>query len=89
MMDSITVIVAVSTFSAALAVAMGGYGPARGLGEALSKALDAIARQPEATAQITRTLFVGMALIESIVIYAFVISLIILFANPLIGYIVK
>ncbi|MGD0843383.1 MAG: ATP synthase F0 subunit C [Geobacteraceae bacterium] len=88
-MDSITVIVAVSTFSAALAVAMGGYGPARGLGEALSKALDAIARQPEATAQITRTLFVGMALIESIVIYAFVISLIILFANPLIGYIVK
>ena len=88
-MDSITVIVAVSTFSAALAVAMGGYGPARGLGEALSKALDAIARQPEATAQITRTLFVGMALIESIAIYAFVISLIILFANPLIGYIVK
>lgn len=88
-MDSMTVIVAISTFSAALAVAMGGYGPARGLGEALSKALDAIARQPEATAQITRTLFVGMALIESIVIYAFVISLIILFANPLIGYVVK
>ena len=88
-MDSITIIVAVSTFSAALAVAIGGYGPARGLGEALSKALDAIARQPEATAQITRTLFVGMALIESIVIYAFVISLIILFANPLIGYVVK
>jgi len=88
-MDSITIIVAISTFSAALAVAIGGYGPARGLGEALSKALDAIARQPEATAQITRTLFVGMALIESIVIYAFVISLIILFANPLIGYIVK
>ncbi len=88
-MDSITVIVAISTFSAAIAVAIGGYGPARGLGEALSKALDAIARQPEATAQITRTLFVGMALIESIVIYAFVISLIILFANPLIGYVVK
>lgn len=67
----------------------GATAPQRGLGEALSKALDAIARQPEATAQITRTLFVGMALIESIVIYAFVISLIILFANPLIGYIVK
>jgi F-type H+-transporting ATPase subunit c len=88
-MDSITIIVAISTFSAALAVAIGGYSPAKALGEALSKALDAIARQPEATAQITRTLFVGMALIESIVIYVFVISLIILFANPLIGYIVK
>jgi F-type H+-transporting ATPase subunit c len=48
-----------------------------------------MARQPEAAAQITRTLFVGMALIESVVIYAFVIGLIILFANPLIGYIVK
>jgi F-type H+-transporting ATPase subunit c len=89
MMDSKTLIVAVSTFSAGLAVAIGGYGPARGLGEALGKALEAIGRQPEATAQITRTLFVGMALIESVVIYAFVISLIILFANPLMGYIVK
>ncbi len=88
-MDSITVVVAVSTFTAGVAVAVGGYGPARGLGEALSKALDAIARQPEAAPQITRTLFVGMALIESVVIYAFVIGLILLFANPLIGYIVK
>jgi len=88
-MNSITVIVAVSTFTAGIAVAIGGYGPARGLGEALGKALEAIGRQPEATAQITRTLFVGMALIESVVIYAFVISLIILFANPLMGYIVK
>ena len=88
-MNSITVIVAVSTFTAGIAVAIGGYGPARGLGEALGKALEAIGRQPEATAQITRTLFVGMALIESVVIYAFVISLIILFANPLMGYIAK
>jgi F-type H+-transporting ATPase subunit c len=84
-----TIIVAVSIFTAGLAVAVGGYGPARALGEALSKALDAMARQPEASGQLMRTLFVGMALIESIVIYAFVIGLIILFANPLIGYIAK
>jgi F-type H+-transporting ATPase subunit c len=88
-MDSITIIVAISIFTAGLAIAVGGYGPAKALGEALSKALDAIARQPEASTQLMRTLFVGMALIESIVIYAFVIGLIILFANPLIGYIVK
>jgi F-type H+-transporting ATPase subunit c len=88
-MDSITIIVAISIFTAGLAIAVGGYGPAKALGEALSKALEAIARQPEASAQLMRTLFVGMALIESIVIYAFVIGLIILFANPLIGYIVK
>jgi F-type H+-transporting ATPase subunit c len=88
-MDSLTVIISVSIIASAVAIAIGGYGPARGLGEALTKALEAIARQPEATAQIARTLFVGMALIESIAIYAFVIALIILFANPLIGYVVK
>ncbi|HYA12657.1 MAG TPA: ATP synthase F0 subunit C [Thermodesulfovibrionales bacterium] len=88
-MDSLTIIISVSIIAAGLAIAIGGYGPARALGEALTKALDSIARQPEASAQIMRTLFVGMALIESIAIYAFVIALIILFANPLIGYVVK
>ncbi len=88
-MDSLTIIISISILAAALAIAIGGYSPARSLGEALSKALEAIARQPEASAQIMRTLFVGMALIESIAIYAFVIALIILFANPLIGYVIK
>jgi F-type H+-transporting ATPase subunit c len=88
-MDGLSIIVTVSIITAGLAIAIGGYGPARALGESLSKALDSIARQPEAAAQIMRTLFVGMALIESIAIYSFVIALIILFANPLIGYIVK
>jgi F-type H+-transporting ATPase subunit c len=88
-MDAMTIIVVASIIGAGLAVALGGYGPSRALGEALTKALESIARQPEASAQIMRTLFVGMALIESIAIYAFVIALIILFANPLIGYIVK
>lgn len=88
-MDSLTIIISISILAAALALAIGGYSPARSLGEALSKALEAIARQPEASAQIMRTLFVGMALIESIAIYAFVIALIILFANPLIGYVIK
>ena len=88
-MDSLTIIISISILAAALAIAIGGYSPARSLGEALSKALEALARQPEASAQIMRTLFVGMALIESIAIYAFVIALIILFANPLIGYVIK
>ena len=88
-MDSLTIIISVSIIAAGLAIAIGGYGPARSLGQALSQALDSIARQPEASAQISRTLFVGMALIESIAIYAFVIALIILFANPLISYVTK
>ena len=88
-MESLTIIIAVSIGAAALAMAIGGYGPAKALGESLKQALDSIARQPEAAAQITRTLIIGMALIESIAIYAFVIALIILFANPLIGYVIK
>jgi F-type H+-transporting ATPase subunit c len=88
-MDSMTIIITASIITAGLTMAAGGFGPARSLGESLTKALDSIARQPEASAQIMRTLIVGMALIESIAIYAFVIALIILFANPLLGYIVK
>ena len=88
-MDAKTVVISVSIIAAAFAMAIGGYGPARALGKALTEALDAIARQPEASDRIMSTLFVGMALIESIAIYAFVIALIILFANPLIGYILK
>ncbi|MDA8156705.1 MAG: ATP synthase F0 subunit C [Actinomycetota bacterium] len=88
-MTSSTVIIAVSVIAAAFAIAIGAYSPAKALGESLSRALDAIARQPEAGAQIARTLFVGMALIESIAIYAFVIALIILFANPLMSYVAK
>ena len=88
-MDSMTLIIVVSTAVAGLTMAIGGFGPALALGKALTNALDAMARQPEASAQIMRTLFVGMAIIESIAIYAFVLALIILFANPLIGYVAK
>lgn len=88
-MDSLTIVVIASIITAGLTIAIGGYGPASALGKALSSALEAIGRQPEAAGQIMRTLFVGMALIESIAIYVFVIALIILFANPLIAYIVK
>ncbi|MEJ2315269.1 MAG: ATP synthase F0 subunit C [Nitrospirota bacterium] len=88
-MEPIPLIVVVSIVSAAFGIAIGGYGPARALGEALKTALESIARQPEATGQIMRTLFVGMALIESIAIYVFVIALIIIFANPLVGLVAK
>ena len=88
-MEPLHVIVAVSIGAAALGIAIGGYGPARALGDALKTALESIARQPEASGQIMRTLFVGMALIESVAIYVFVIVLIILFANPLISLVTK
>jgi len=88
-MDSHTIIVIVSVLAAALAIAIGGYGPARAEGEAVAKAMDAIARQPESAGQIMRTLFVGLAFIEAIAIYALVIAMVILFANPLLDLLEK
>lgn len=67
---------------AGLTVAIGTIGPARAQGQAIESALDAIARQPDASDRISRTLFVGLAMIESLAIYCLVIALIVLFANP-------
>jgi F-type H+-transporting ATPase subunit c len=72
----------VSIFSAALAVGLGAIGPALAEGRAVASALDAIARQPEAAGTISRTLFVGLAMIEAMAIYCLVIALLLLFANP-------
>lgn len=74
----------ISVLTAGLTIALGSIGPALGQGRAVAQALDAIARQPEAASTITRTLFVGLAMVESTAIYCLVVSLILLFANPLI-----
>ncbi len=71
-----------SIIGAAIAIATGAIAPALAQGRAVAAALDAIARQPEASGTITRTLFVGMALIETFAIYCLVIALLLLFANP-------
>lgn len=72
----------ISIFAAALAVGMGSIGPALAEGRAVAAAMDAIARQPEAAGTLSRTLFVGLAMIETMAIYALVIALLVLFANP-------
>jgi len=79
----------VSTVAAAVAMAIGAVGPALAMGRAIAQALDALARQPEAERAITRTLFIGLAMIESLAIYVLVVVLIILFRNPLLEYLVK
>lgn len=78
-----------STVAAALAVALGVFFPALAMGRAISQALDALARQPESEKSITRTLFIGLAMIESLAIYVLVVVLIILFRNPLLEYLLK
>lgn len=71
-----------SIIGAALAVSFGALGPGLGEGRAVAAAMDAIARQPEAAATLSRTLFVGLAMIETMAIYCLVIALLLLFANP-------
>jgi F-type H+-transporting ATPase subunit c len=72
----------VSIVCAAFAVSFGALGPALAEGRAVAAAMDALARQPEAASTISRTLFVGLAMIETTAIYCLVISLLLLFANP-------
>jgi F-type H+-transporting ATPase subunit c len=88
-MDKMSWIVLLSTGGALLAIAIGVIFPAIAMGRAITQALDALARQPEAEKSITRTLFIGLAMIESLAIYVLVIVLIVLFRNPLLGLLLK
>ena len=78
-----------STVAATIGIALGVMLPAIAMGWAISRAMDALARQPEAEKSIMRTLFIGLAMIESLAIYVLVIVLIILFRNPLLEYLLK
>ena len=72
----------ISIIAAAFAVSLGAIGPALAEGRAVAAAMDALARQPEAASTISRTLFVGLAMIETTAIYCLVVALLVLFANP-------
>jgi F-type H+-transporting ATPase subunit c len=74
----------ISIIAAALAVSFGAIGPALAEGRAVAAAMDAIARQPESAGTLSRTLFVGLAMIETMAIYCLVVALLVLFANPFI-----
>ena len=74
-----------SIVGAAAAVSFGAIGPALGEGRAIAAAMDAIARQPESAGTISRTLFVGLAMIETMAIYCLVVALLLLYANPFAG----
>ena len=84
-MDSQTILATVSMVVAGFAVALGAIGPAIAQGRAVDSALDAMARQPDLAERISRTLFIGLAMIESLAIYCLVVALILLFANPFTG----
>ncbi len=88
-MDNTTIIAATTIVTAGLTTSIGCMMPAIAEGKAVVSALQSIAQQPDAAPTITRTLFVGLAMIESTAIYCFVVSMILLFANPFWNHFIK
>ena len=88
-MDSLAIVAAVSILTAGITIAIGSIGPALGEARAAAQALSAIAQQPDESNTITRTLFVSLAMIESTAIYCFVVSMILIFANPFWDYLLQ
>ena len=88
-METLQSIGMISILTAGLCIGIGSIGSAIGEGMAASAALRSIAQQPDEAGTITRTLFVSMAMIESTAIYTFVVSMILIFANPFWEYAVK
>ena len=81
-MDLVTLVAVSSIVVAGLTLAIGSIGPALGEARAVAQAISAIAQQPDEANTLTRTLFVGLAMIESTAIYCFVVAMILIFANP-------
>jgi F-type H+-transporting ATPase subunit c len=81
-MDNLGLIGMASIVTAGLTMAIGSIAPALGQGRAVAQALSAIAQQPDEANSISRTLFIGLAMVESTGIYCFVIAIVLLFANP-------
>jgi F-type H+-transporting ATPase subunit c len=85
-MDNLGWIAMASIVTAGITIAIGAVAPALGEGRALAQALASLAQQPDEANTITRTLFVGLAMIESTAIYCFVVTMILIFANPFWNY---
>jgi F-type H+-transporting ATPase subunit c len=77
------IVVGLSLLAAGLAMGLGTIGTGVGMGHGLSGATSAVGRNPEAQGKILLTMMVGLAMIESLAIYALVVALVILYANPL------
>ena len=68
--------------AAGFGMAIGSFGTGLGQGLAVKSAVEGVARNPGASGKILTTMMIGLAMIESLAIYVFVVAMIILFANP-------
>lgn len=71
-----------SIVAAGLAIGLGVHGPGVGMGQAVRGAMEGMARNPQQYGKLLGTLMIGLAIIESLAIYALIVALIVLFANP-------
>lgn len=80
-----TPIMMYTVLAAGLAIGLGAIGSGIGMGTAIGGACEGTSRNPEAGGRILTTMIIGLAMIESLTIYALVIALLLLFANPYTG----
>ena len=78
-----------TVMAAGFGIAIAAFGCGIGQGIAVKSAVEGTARNPEASGKITVTMLIGLALIESLTIYALVVALILLFAYPMAGPVAK
>ena len=83
-MDALALVCAAGQIGAAFAVFAGAF-TAIGQGNIAAKAIESIARQPEAKGSITGTMFISLGISETVAIYGLLIAVVLLFANPLIN----
>ena len=84
MLESFSTVLAAAQFSAAIAV-LAGIITAIGQGLIAGKAIESIARQPEARGSVMTTMFIGLGMAETGGIYGLLVAMILLFANPLVA----
>jgi F-type H+-transporting ATPase subunit c len=72
-----------AVMAAGFGMGIAAFGTGIGQGLAIQKSVEGIARNPEASGKITVTMLIGLAMIESLAIYALVVALIILYAYPM------
>ncbi len=71
---------AMKALAMAIAAGVGVLGPGIGIGMLVSKALEAIGRNPEAAGKVQATMFIGIAFVEALAIFALVVAFVIKFA---------
>lgn len=75
--------------AAGIGMGLGSFGTGIGQGLAIQKAVEGVARNPGASGKIMTVMLIGLAMIESLAIYVFVVAMIILFANPFTATVVE